>query len=61
MFPYSFPYVSMKINTRRTPARRVEENEVQEKIPPQVEEVEQVPQGALGDQVTNVEGGNEVS
>ena len=31
---------------RRTPSRRVEENEVQEDIPPQVEEVEQVSQGA---------------
>ena len=50
------------MNTRRTPARRVEENDVQEEIPLQVEEVEQVPQGAQGakgDQVPNVEGGNE--
>ena len=31
---------------RRTPTRKVEDNEVQEEIPPQVEEVENVPQGA---------------
>ena len=43
------------MNTRRTPARRVEENEVQEDIPPQVEEVEQVPQGSQCDQVCNGE------
>ena len=36
------------MNRRRTPARRVEENNVHEKIPPQVEQVEQVPQGAQG-------------
>ena len=44
----------MKINTRRTPATRVEENEVQEEIPDKVEELEQAPQvsqGAQGDQV----------
>ncbi|TMX02766.1 hypothetical protein EJD97_019966 [Solanum chilense] len=48
------------MNTRRTPARRLEENEVQEEIPPQVEKVEKVPQGAKGDQVPIVERGNEV-
>ena len=42
------------MNTMRTPARRVEENEVQEEISPQVE---QVPQG---DQVLIVGGGNDV-
>ena len=41
------------MNTRRTPDRRVEENEIQEEIPPQVEEVEQ---GAQGDQVPIVGG-----
>ena len=39
------------MNTRKKPARRVEDNEVQEEIPPQVEDVKQVPQGAQGDQV----------
>ena len=42
------------MNIRRTRARRVEENDVHEEIPPQVEEVEQVPQGdqrVHGDQV----------
>ena len=48
MFSYGFPCVSMKINTRRTPATSVEENEVQEEIPHKVEEVEQVPQDAQG-------------
>ena len=43
------------MNTRRTPARRVEDNEVQKEIPPQVEEVKQ------GDQVPIVGGGNDVS
>ena len=38
------------MNTRRTSARRVEENEVQEEIPLEVEEVEQVPQGSNGAQ-----------
>ena len=49
----------MKMNTRRTSDRRVEEKDVQEEIPPQVEEVKQVPQDAQGDQVPNVEGGND--
>ena len=59
------------MNTRKTPPRRVEENEVQEEIPPKVEEVEQVPQNGEGvedshvptqcDHIPNVEGGNEVS
>ena len=35
-----------------------EENEVQEDIPPQVEEVEKIPQGAQGDQVPIVGGGD---
>ena len=51
LFSYGFPCVSRNMNTRRTSARRVEENEVQEEIPLEVEEVEQVPQGAQGDQV----------
>ena len=50
------------MNTRRTPVRIVKENDVHEKIPPQVE---QVPQGAQvppqGDQVSIVEGGNDFS
>ena len=46
----------MKINTRRTPTRRVEEIKVQEEIPPQVEEVEKVSQG---DRVPIVGGGEE--
>ena len=53
----------MKINTRRTPATRVEENEVQEEIPDKVEELEQAPQvsqGAQGDQVPIVGWGNDV-
>ena len=49
-----FPCVSRKMNTKRTPSRRVEENDVNEEIPPQVEKVSQ------GDQVPNVGGGNEV-
>ena len=49
------------MNTRRTPARTVEENDVNEEIPPQVEKVEQVPQGAQGDQVPIIGVGNEVS
>ena len=44
------------MNTWSTPARTVEVNEVQEEIPPQVEEVEKVPQG---DQVLTVGGGDE--
>ena len=43
------------MNTRRAPARRLEENK---EIPPQVEQVEKVPQG---DQVPIVGGGNDVS
>ena len=45
------------MNTKRTPARRVGDNEVQEEIPPQVEEIEKVPQAAQCDQVPNVGGG----
>ena len=33
---------------------------MQEEIPPQVKEVEQVPQGALGGQVPIMKGGNDV-
>ena len=47
------------MNTKRKPTRRVEENEVKEMIPSQVEEVEQVPQGGQGDQVPIVGGGYE--
>ena len=39
------------MNTRRTPARRVEKNDGHEEILPQFEEIEQVPQGNQGDQV----------
>ena len=42
------------MNTRRTPARRIEENVVHEEIPPQV------PKGAQGDQVPIMEGGSDV-
>ncbi|TMX04592.1 hypothetical protein EJD97_007021 [Solanum chilense] len=48
------------MNTRRTPAKRVEENEVQEEIPPQVQKVEQVLQGDQDDQVPIVGGGDDV-
>ncbi|TMW89773.1 hypothetical protein EJD97_016640 [Solanum chilense] len=48
------------MNTRRTPDRRVEENDMQEGIPPQIKQVEQVPQCAQGDQVHIVGGGNDV-
>ena len=51
-----FPWVTSKINTRRTSARRVEENDLHEEILLQAEEVEKV----KGDQVPSVEGGNEV-
>ena len=47
-----------RINTRRTPTTRVDENDVNEDIPPQVEKVEQVPQG---DQVPIGGQGKEVS
>ena len=46
-----------KMNASRTPTRRVESNEMQEEIPLQVEEVEQVSQG---DQVPIVGGGDDV-
>ena len=39
------------MNTKRTPARRVEENDVHEEISPQVEQIEKVPQGVQGDKV----------
>ncbi|TMW98873.1 hypothetical protein EJD97_003365 [Solanum chilense] len=48
------------MNTRRTPARRVEENDVNEKFHSQVKDVEQVPQGVQGDQVPIEGQGNEV-
>ena len=63
---YGFPCVFWKMNTRRTPTRIVEENDVHEDIPPQVEQVKQAPQGAQGsqgyqgDHVPIVEGGNNV-
>ena len=49
-----------KMNMRRTPTKRVEENDVHEEIPSKVEEVEKFPQGSQGDQVPNVKGGNKV-
>ena len=42
------------MNTRRTPARRVNKNDVNEDIPPQVDQVSQ------GDQVPIMGGGNDV-
>ena len=52
---------------RKTSSRRVEENDVNEEIPPQVEQVLQYGQGVQGaqvppqgDDIPNVEGGNEV-
>ena len=57
LFSYGFPCVSRKMNTKSTPSRRVEENEVIEEIPPQVEEVYQVTQG---DHVPIVEGSNDI-
>ena len=55
-----FPCVSMKMNMRRTPARRDKENDVHEEIPPQVKQVEKAPHGDQDDQVLIVEGGNDV-
>ena len=49
------------MNTRSTPTRRVEENDVHEDIPPQVDQVPQDGKGAQGDHIPNVEGGIEVS
>ena len=40
-FYYRFPCVSRKMNMRKTSTRRVEENDVHEEIPPQVEQVTQ--------------------
>ncbi|TMW89911.1 hypothetical protein EJD97_016460 [Solanum chilense] len=51
------------MNTRRTSARILEENDVNEEIPPQVEQVIQGDQAAQvyqGDQVPIVGGGNDV-
>ena len=44
----------------RTPARRVQENDVQKEIPPQFEKAEQVPQCAQDDQVSIVGEGDDV-
>ena len=55
-----FPCFSRKINTRKAPARRVEENEVQEEIPPHVEEGEQGSHCSQGDQVPIDGGGNDL-
>ena len=55
--------VLQETNTRRTLARRVEENDVNNEIPPQVEQVEQVIEGAKGSRdskVLIVEGGNHI-
>ena len=55
------------MNTRRTPAKIVEENDVNEGLAPrggkvtQVKKVLQGAQGDQGDQVPIVEGGNDVS
>ena len=56
-----FVVCSRKMNTRRTPHRRVEENYVHEEIPLQVEDVEQVTQGAQGYQVPIFGKGDEVT
>ena len=37
-----------KMNTKRTPSRRVVENDVHEEIPPQVEQFDKVPHGSQG-------------
>ena len=42
------------MNTRRTPPRRIEDNDVKEEIPPQVEEVDHVPHGCQGSQGDHV-------
>ena len=44
-----------------TPASRVEENGVEEEIPPQVEQLEHVTQGAQDDQVSNVGGDDDAN
>ncbi|XP_069146585.1 uncharacterized protein [Solanum lycopersicum] len=49
------------MNSRRMTARRSQEGRVNEEIPPLVEQVEQVLQGAQGVQVPIVEEGNDVS
>ncbi|TMX05346.1 hypothetical protein EJD97_023717, partial [Solanum chilense] len=62
-----------EMNTRRMASRRMEEEMVNEEVPPQVEKVEKVPQGGKGvqgvkdaqvhpqgDPIPNVEGGVEV-
>ena len=56
-FLWFFPCVSRKMNTRMTPAKRVEENEVQEEIPPQIRKVDLVSQSS---QVPIVGSGNDV-
>ena len=55
-----FCCVSKKMNTRRTLARRVKENDVEEEIPPQVDVVENVSQGSQGNQLPIVGLGNDV-
>ena len=45
---YGFRCVSRKMSTKRTPSRRVVENDVHEEIPPQVEQFDKVPHGAQG-------------
>ena len=47
------------MNTRRILVKKVEENDGKEEIPPQVEEVEQVPQGAQVYQFSIVGGGDD--
>ena len=56
-----FLCVSTMMNTRRTPARIVDENDVNEEIPPQVEQGAQDDQQAQGDRNALMEGGNDVS
>ena len=57
LFSYGFPCVSGKMNSRRTSASRVQENNAREEISPKIEEVSKVSQGAQDDQVPNVRGG----
>ena len=47
------------MNTKRTPTRRLYENEMQQEIPPQAQEVLQVPEDALCDQVHIVAGADD--
>ena len=67
-FPsYEFPCVFQEMNTRRMAARRLEEERVNQDVPPKVEQVPQGGQGVQGskvppqgDNIPNVEGVNEV-